>query len=294
MLNTPVLFIIFNRPEQTAETFHAIRAARPARLFVSADGPRKNHPTDAANSSKCREIVKQVDWDCEVSYLFRDENMGCKLAVSGGITWFFEHVEQGIILEDDCLPLPSFFSFCETLLERYKNDERIMHISGNNFQLGKQRGDASYYFSRFPHIWGWASWRRAWNKFDITMSAYPSLLNNPDFVKYVDNFILPLTYSGQLNTWDSQWLCSVYANNGISILPNTNLVRNTGFAAQGSTNTSEYPRWFGKLTYGDINEIVHPAGIKLNDAADLFTKRNILSSFRMRVKQKLRKLFRRI
>lgn len=156
-LKTAVLFLVFNRPETTKTVFEAIRKAKPKRLYIAADGPRKHREGENEKVSSVRQIVTYVDWPCDVKTLFRDENLGCKSAVSGAITWFFNHEEEGIILEDDCLPHPDFFPFCESLLKRYANDERIWVITGNNFQNGIQRGEASYYFSRYNHVWGWAS-----------------------------------------------------------------------------------------------------------------------------------------
>jgi hypothetical protein len=174
--NTPVLFLIFNRPNTTEQVFEAIAKAKPRCLFVAADGPRTDKEGEAEKCQAVRDIIKRVDWDCEVKTLFREQNLGCKEAVSSAITWFFEQVEEGIILEDDCLPSDSFFSFCAELLEKYRDDKRIMMISGDNFQDGIQRGDASYYFSSVPWIWGWATWRRAWRLYDREMQTFPSFV----------------------------------------------------------------------------------------------------------------------
>jgi len=154
-LKAPVLLLIFNRPDTTQLVFNKIRKARPAELYIAADGPRKNQPDDPENCRKAREILRQVDWDCKISTLFREENLGCKIGVSSAIDWFFSEVEEGIILEDDCVPDQSFFQFCQELLARYRDDKRVMMISGDNFQFGRRRTDYSYYFSQYVHIWGW-------------------------------------------------------------------------------------------------------------------------------------------
>ena len=172
MLNTPILFLIFNRPEITARVFQEIRKAKPKQIYIAADGPRIDHPDDTALCNKTRQICDSIDWDCEVKTLFREENLGCQLAVSNAIDWFFKHESEGIILEDDCLPSQSFFHFCAELLDFYRDDEEIMCISGNNFQQGRGDDEESYYFSRYPHCWGWATWRRAWNKYDHDMSRW--------------------------------------------------------------------------------------------------------------------------
>jgi hypothetical protein len=172
--DTPILFLIFNRPDTTQKVFNEIRKIKPRQLFVAADGPREDHPEDKEKCEQTRKIIDQVDWDCEVKTLFRDKNLGCKHAVSGAINWFFKNVEQGIILEDDCLPDQSFFGFCQELLNKYKNNKQIFNISGNNFQDGMWRGDGSYYFSKYFHCWGWATWADRWqNYFDIKMKNYP-------------------------------------------------------------------------------------------------------------------------
>ena len=157
-LQTPVLFLIFNRPDTTEKVFDAIRAAKPLRLYVASDGPRANQSGEDQIVNKVREISTSVDWSCEVKTLFQKENLGCKKAVSKGITWFFEQEKQGIILEDDCLPHPDFFVFCENLLEHYADNKHVWAITGDNFQNGQKRGEGSYYFSRYNHVWGWASW----------------------------------------------------------------------------------------------------------------------------------------
>jgi hypothetical protein len=285
----PILFLIFNRPETTILVFNEIRKIKPKTLYIAADGPRSIEEEKIC--IECRSISEKIDWECDLKILYRRENLGCKLAVSEAITWFFENNEMGIILEDDCLPLPSFFPFCKELLIKYKDEVNIMHISGNNFQLGNDKNEqSSYYFSRYPHIWGWASWKRAWLKYDIEMKNYPKLLKNKEFVKYADNFIMKLVYEKKLSTWDSQWLYSVNFENGLSILPRYNLVKNIGFSEKNATNTIAVPKWFKKMIYKDIETIIHPISIKLDDKADLFTRNNILSNKRMRIKEKIRKI----
>ena len=152
-LQAPALFLVFNRPDTTARVFEALRAARPARLYVAADGPRPNREGEAARCDDVRRIATQVDWPCKVTTLFRDRNLGCRIGVSTAIDWFFEHEEEGIVLEDDCLPSTSFFPYCAELLARYRHDERVMCVSGDNFQLGREVTQYSYYFSRNIHCW---------------------------------------------------------------------------------------------------------------------------------------------
>jgi len=265
--NMPILFLIFNRPSTTAQIFSAIAKAKPRNLFIAADGPRPDRDGEVKKCRETRDIIKRIDWECDVKTLFRDENLGCKVAVSSAITWFFEHVEAGIILEDDCLPADSFFFFCAELLERYATDRRVMMISGDNFQDGIQRGDASYYFSRIPHIWGWATWRRAWQLYDVKMSSFPEFLaegsikrisNNVDVQNFrLSSFIA--TYEGRIDTWDYQWVYAIFSCGGLSICPQVNMVTNIGFG-EDSTNTANAAHRCASMTRYDIGKaLIHPS-----------------------------------
>ncbi len=171
----PVAFLIFNRPELTRKVFATIAQAKPSKLLVVADGPRADVPDDREKCSEARAIIGRIDWDCEVLTNYSSANMGCRARISTGLEWVFTNVEEAIILEDDCIPHPTFFRFCKELLTRYRDDQRVMMISGDNFQMGRNRTPYSYYFSRFFHCWGWATWRRAWRHYDIDMELWPSL-----------------------------------------------------------------------------------------------------------------------
>lgn len=280
MKETAVLFLIFNRPDTTERVFEAIRQAKPKRLYVAADGPRDNKEGEFEKCKKTREIATKVDWDCEVKTLFRDSNLGCGRAVSEAISWFFSHEEMGIILEDDCLPHPSFFSYSEELLIKYKDEDRVMMISGDNFQQGKRRGKGSYYFSEFPHIWGWASWRRAWDKYDFKISDYQKFIEQniiedifpidkplQDF--WIENF--NRVYNGNFDTWDYQWVYCILKNGGLSIAPNVNLISNIGFRADATHTMSPEDR-LANMPISDIGKISHPDFIIVNGIADKFTR----------------------
>jgi hypothetical protein len=238
-VKSPVLFIIFNRPEIAEVTFSAIRQARPEKLFIAADGPRQERSEEAGLCERTRNRIDSlIDWPCQVHRLYRDQNLGCKDAVSGAINWFFEHVDEGIILEDDTCPIPSFFPYVDTLLERYRDHPEIMHLSGNNHQHGRIRGDGAYYASRFAHSWGWATWRRAWNLYDITMPGFPdeweviaSACGLPEQVRNWWRMALENTRAGVVNTWDFQWHYTLMKHQGISLIPNRNLVENIGVGA---------------------------------------------------------------
>jgi hypothetical protein len=239
MLNTPILFLIFNRPDTTQRVFEAIRSAQPKQLFIAADGPRKSYSDDLQNCAQTKLIVDKIDWECDVKTLFRETNLGCKYAVSSAITWFFSNVTEGIILEDDCVPSMSFFYYCSELLDKYKNDNRVMMISGDNFLMSNEvEFEYSYYFSKYHFIWGWATWKRAWDLYDVELRMWPELFKNHSFLaaqypnvyenKYW-HYILEQTYRGNINTWDYQWAFTMWANHGLSICPKVNLISNIGF-----------------------------------------------------------------
>jgi hypothetical protein len=234
-MTTAVAFIIFNRPDTTEKVFAEIRRAQPPRLYLIADGPRT--PGEKLLTDATRTIAEQVDWRCDVVKLYSDENLGCRWRVISGLNAVFEREDQAIILEDDCLPDPSFFTFCETMLKRYQDDFSIMHIGGTNFQYGKKIGTGDYYFSNYVHVWGWASWKRAWKRFNIQVKS-PTLLRNeiiPQITQNDENhmhFWVRLLDSSQrpdVTAWSPNWIFSIWEHQGKSIIPNKNLVLNIGF-----------------------------------------------------------------
>jgi hypothetical protein len=233
-LTTPVAFLIFNRPDTTARVFEAIRQAKPPQLLVVADSPRPDRPDDIEKCKAARAIVDGVDWDCEVLTNYSDVNLGCGKRPATGITWVFEQVEEAIIFEDDCLPHPTFFQFCEELLEDYRNDERIMHISGTNLTPIPNL-KTSFLFSRLVPTWGWATWRRAWQKFDIEMKLWTEYKNTKSLEYYGSqkNYVHQCFESHYNNllvdSWDGIWAFSFVYHNGLSIIPKFNLVQNIGF-----------------------------------------------------------------
>lgn len=247
----------------------SIRNQRPAQLFIAADGPRHLKPGEDALCRETRDtVMNRIDWPCEVRTLFREQNMGCARAVSSAINWFFSQVEEGIILEDDCLPDPTFYDFCTTLLERYRNNDRVMHIGGSNYQAGIARGNASYYYSRYAHIWGWATWRRAWQYYDFSLQRYRHSSTEdlpPQFARELDAF-----FEEKVDTWDTQWFLTVLFNKGLSVTPNTNIIRNIGYGKE-ATHTRNEPNWFKKMVYGSIPHITHPAMLAPDSEADAYT-----------------------
>lgn len=278
MTKSPVLFIIFNRPDTTLLVFNEIRKAKPSRLYIAADGPRTGNITDAKLTAEARNVATLVDWDCEVKTLFREQNLGCKEAVSTSIDWFFSLEEEGIILEDDCLPAASFFHFCDTLLEKYRYDERIRHIAGSNLQLGQTWGTASYYFSSSTNVWGWASWRRAWKDYDKHLSNHHEEAVKHQLGNIFDDEFLAIRWmeifkklkADQIDTWDYQLALTNYFYNGLSANPNVNLIQNIGFRPD-ATHTADANATYALLPLQEISEITHPKYFTPEKGADFFT-----------------------
>jgi hypothetical protein len=282
-MNIAVLFLTFNRPETTQRVFEAIRAAAPARLYVAADGPRADRPDEAARCTAVREIATTIDWPCTVRTLFRDNNLGCRVAVSTAIDWFFAHEPEGIILEDDCLPDLSWFRFADEMLARYRDDERIMCISANHFHGRTHQPEASYFFSRYNHCWGWASWRRAWQHYDRDMEAWPRL-RNTDWLRSVGmgsrlfqrywRSIFDMAREGKtVDSWAYRWTFSSWTRNGLTVLPARNLVVNIGIGTD-ATHTSEADPRLQKLPLERLSfPLRHPLAVERDIAADEWTDR---------------------
>lgn len=241
-LETPVAFLLWNRPALTETVFEAIAAARPRKLLVVADGPRSVE--EAALCQQARAVIARVDWECEVITNFADENLGCRQRVSSGLDWVFSLVEEAIVLEDDCLPHPTFFAFCEELLRKYRDDERIMMISGDNFLPGQMDIEESYVFSRYFAVWGWASWRRAWQKYDISMQSWETVkaqqqlkaLYSQEHTRAHLAAMFDAAQRNEIDTWDIQWFYSCLFQHGLSVVPKGNLVSNIGVVGAHSSS----------------------------------------------------------
>ncbi len=273
----PVLMLVFNRPVETQRVFDAVKAAKPSRLYVAADGARAHKPADEELSDKTRAIFKQIDWPCELKTLYREQNLGCGPAVSNAITWFFEQEEMGIILEDDCLPAPDFFGFCKTMLNYYKNDEQVMQICGSNFQQGIKRGPASYYFSMHSFIWGWATWRRAWKHYNYELNNIENdTLLNLDYytphegLKRYWKHIFMFSKKQVFNTWDYQWGLTILKQKGVSLVPNVNLITNIGNTDNSAHGSSDDSSWTVNQQAGVLKEITYAANVKLDKEADIY------------------------
>lgn len=272
--NTPILFLIFNRPDETKQVFQEIRRIKPNYLFVAADGPRENRPDDREKCKQTKEIVGQIDWPCEVNTLFREKNLGCKIAVSSAIDWFFENIEEGIILEDDCLPDTSFFPFCAEMLERYRNNEKIMMVGGTNF-AEIWDVDSSYFFSKYARLWGWATWRRSWKKYDVSIKSWADQKNKKIVKRAIANrrywkekeWVYEHIYQNKKDTWDYQWEYTMLLYGGLAIVPRVNLIQNIGFG-RNATHTFKEDKSI-ILDRKSMNfSLVHTSSIVADEAYD--------------------------
>lgn len=244
-VSEPVLLMGFNRPELMARVLDRLREVQPERLFVAVDGPRTDRPGEVDTVQSCRELASTVDWDCEVLSLFQDENLGCGRGVSAAITWFFDHVERGLILEDDILPHPTFFGFCSELLDRYDDNERVFAISGCNVvpRTRLAEPDASYRFSQIPVVWGWATWRRSWAQHRLDIRGWRrrlpprALLQRTGYSPTAAAFWaseFELTARGDVDTWDWQLTCAAMTSGQLTATSNINLVENIGFGVDAT------------------------------------------------------------
>jgi hypothetical protein len=282
-METPIVFIIFNRPDTTAVVFEEIRQARPTQLFVIADGPRLERDGEAAKCHETRQIIEGVDWECEVFKNYSDVNLGCRDRVSSGLNWVFDRVESAIILEDDCVPHQSFFPFCQEMLAKYIDDERIMVVAGDNYQFGKSRTNYSYYFSRYNHCWGWATWKRAWQHYDRDMNCWPevrdgklldSILDDPISIQHWEKIFYD-TYHNRNNSWAYRWTLSCWVQSGLTILPDVNLVSNIGFG-MGATHTTGSQNKLANLRVDEmVFPLQHPRSVIRHFKADKFTENNV-------------------
>jgi len=281
-LRAPVVFIVFNRPETTRVVFERIRDASPSKLLVIADGPRDEVDGEKDKCEQVRAVIDGVDWPCEVMTNYSDVNMGCRMRVVSGLNWVFSEVEEAIIIEDDCLPDYTFFRFCDDLLERYRNDERIMSIGGNCSRYGGGGEKYSYYFSRYPHIWGWATWRRAWAHYDMNMALWPEirdsgLLNGMFCNKRIRDYrigVFDKAYSGELDAWSPAWVFACWLHGALGILPNKNLVSNIGFG-EDATHTTGKNRTTANGTVPLTFPLSHPPYMLRDSMADMLTEKKM-------------------
>jgi hypothetical protein len=282
-VKSAVLFIVFNRPNETKLVFEEIEKVKPKRLYIAADGPREMHVTDLDLCKKTIDIFSKIEWECELNTLFRNENLGCKKAVSTAISWFFENETEGIILEDDCLPNSDFFQFCDKMLEQYRYDERIAHICGCNLQNGIKRNEFSYYFSNFTYVWGWASWRRVWKNYDPQIKLlekgisnnFLNPLTNNIFYKIILKNIFRNVQRGKIDTWDYQYLFLNLYYKQLTIVPNYNMISNIGFNENATHTISDSVN--ANVPFEKMNfPLLNPSRISSNYNADNFTLQKII------------------
>ena len=277
-MNTPVLLLAWRRPHTLRQVIDSIRPVAPSRVFVACDGPNPHRPGEEEKVAATRAVIEcEIDWPCKIERFYSDVNQGCRLGVSRAITWFFGHVEEGIILEDDCVPHPDFFQYCTTLLERYRFDARVWCISGNNFQEGQWRGGGSYYFSRYNHCWGWASWRRCWQHYDSDLSQWPALrasglldtiFEDPLERNYWTRIWQRLLDEGKPDSWAYRWTFTCLANGGLTALPNRNLVNNVGFGEDATHTTGGE---IDTAICAGIDSNQHPSFVLRDSGADRYT-----------------------
>lgn len=258
MLQVPVLFILYNRLEPAKQAFSQIRKVRPKKLYIACDGSKKDKPGDGEKVEAVRQwILSAIDWECQVNTRFAEENQGCKHGPVNAINWVFETEEEAIILEDDIVAEESFFMFCQTMLEMYRNDTKIMLVSGNK-AVWDYPIEEDYFFTAYTQIWGWATWRRAWSFYDIEAKQWPyyksihllaDVYGKNTAICYTEN--IDRIYSGDLDAWDYLWTLAVAANSGLGILPKYNLIQNVGYG-EDSTHTS------GKAPDFHINPMAFP------------------------------------
>lgn len=276
---TPIIYIIFNRPECTIESFSVIRNQRPSQLLIIADGPRSDE--EMAKCQQTRSITEGIDWPCTVYRNYSEHNMGLKERISSGLNWAFSIVEKAIILEDDCIAHPDFFSFCDLLLKKYENDPRVSVITGNNFQNGRARGDGSYYFSKYNHCWGWATWRSSWKLYDGKISFWKEFsasekwksINPSSNERRYWRRIFTQSILNRVDSWAYPWTASIWYKGGLTITPNVNLVSNIGFG-QDSTHTNQANSPFSKMRTSSIGSIIHPKNLIQDKLADLYVFNN--------------------
>jgi len=317
-MKTPVILIIFNRPELTKQVFNRIAGVKPEKLFLVADGPREGNNQDKIACRQVKKVVENISWDCEVYRNYSEENLGCGIRVASGISWVFEHVDRAIILEDDCLPDPSFFPFCEELLERYIDDNRIMTICGHNLHSDNNWTDDSYYYSKSPVTWGWATWRRAWNYYDYHIRMWEELretefplgiTGNENLSKYMRHHFENTFRSDPPQdfrswdytyTWDYQWVFNCWVQNGLSIIPDRNLISNIGFG-KNATHTKDENHKYASLPVSEMEfPLKHPGHKLVNKKADSyhFQKtsakiKNIKKKKKKNIVKKIKKIFRK-
>lgn len=307
--STPILLIAWRRPLETKQVLDSLKEIKPTRLFVSCDGPRKDNAEEFKKVKKTQEIIrKNINWDCEIKWQISNINLGCKKGVSKAITWFFENVNEGIILEDDIIAHHDFFKYCETLLKKYRDDKRVWCISGCNNQDNLTRGKGSYFFGKIPLIWGWATWKSRWENYDMNLTKWPSLkssgmLDNIFFdnlqKEYWEGIFEKFYTHREPDTWDYPWVFTCLINNGLTVLPNKNLIKNIGFNAEAThTKWNEVKE---RKVHGLSKILIEPEFIICDYEAEKFQfdfffggfSKRLRNNLILRIKNKFKKSFKK-
>tara|TARA_A100001388_G_scaffold236666_1_gene190691 strand:- start:208 stop:1191 length:984 start_codon:yes stop_codon:yes gene_type:complete len=278
---TPILIIAWKRPTKTKELINKIKEIKPNNLYIACDGPKNENTDENHKVMETRELLLKGFEDVKSKkYLFSKDNQGCKIAVSNAISWFFENEKEGIILEDDCIPHLDFFFFCEEMLETYRNDKRVWSITGHNQQNNIKRGTGTYYFSKYPRSWGWATWARSWSKYDKDIKDWPKIksegilqsqLEKRSEIEYWEKILDSIYYHNSPNTWDYQWTLYSLLNSGLTIVPNKNLIKNIGFGKDATHTFEGEADTFienNKDSDNGIFPTVHPDYFLINKRAD--------------------------
>lgn len=284
-MKAPLVFLTFNRPEATERGLHVIRQYRPNELYLVSDGPREGNACDQELVQRTRDVLDSVDWPCTVVRDYSAVNLGAGRRVASGLDNAFAAYEHAIVLEDDLVADDSFFSFCESMLERYADDERVMHVNGSGYPLAKTPGGASYRFSKLNLCWGWASWRRAWQRFqfdlgaldrDLVMRRIDQAFPNNKQANYWKN-IFQYTHEHSHDIWDFQWVFAMTLHRGLAVTPTSNLVLNTGFTPE-ATNTPTMPHWYADMTLQSLSHagaLVHPRKVDVDWDYDTYVMNRV-------------------
>ncbi|MDX1959878.1 MAG: hypothetical protein SFU98_15005 [Leptospiraceae bacterium] len=285
-MNSPILFLTFNKPNETMRVLSEIKKSKPVKLYIASDHGRETKQGEMEIVSKLRkDMLNFVDWNCEVKTLYRERNLGCKIGVSSAIDWFFQNEEEGIIIEEDCLPRKGAIEFMEIMLDKYRDNTKVMQVSATSYVSEKFKDQSypySYYFNLFPLIWGWGTWRRSWSKYDLQMKSYPENKANDFLKQYFHNpeikngfyKVFDSAYNNQVNTWDYQWLYTCLVNNSYCVEPKNCLVQNIGFIPE-ATHTEKIPEFYKHVKFMDmdVTEIKHPELILHSESLVNFTLR---------------------
>ena len=295
-LETAVLLIVFNRPTETEQVFDAIRQAKPKKLYIAIDAPRINNDQDVKLTNAVKKIVYNIDWECEVKTLEQDTNLGCRYGPVTAIDWFFDNETHGIILEDDCVPALSFFSFCQTLLKHYASNQQVMSITGTNVSSASKE-PPDYFYSNYALMWGWTTWADRWEKYDRNLTTWPeyrrsNLLRNVNagnvYFKKTWETILDRTSNDEFDAWDYQWIYTCWLHRGLTIVPNKNLITNIGFNDQ-ATHTKKSNEYVERLPRHEVAQALTPpfeirANLEIDQSINnVFFRINLLSYIKAKI-----------